>query len=107
MLEVPDVCLSCGEVHPENQFGIYHGGRRECPKVIMGRFPILTRPDGDGASDTPVHVPASRRIRDYETPTIPAPVLLGSLARRRDEPELRPRTIGMFWLPPPDLGEVI
>lgn len=107
MLEVADVCLSCGEVHPEQQFALRHGQRRECPKVILGRFPLLSRADGDGTLEEPVSGPAARRIRDYEIPTIPAPLTFTPFARRGDEPESRLRTLGMPWLPPPDLGEVV
>jgi hypothetical protein len=107
MLEVPDVCLSCGEVHSEKHFGIRHGERRECPKVIMGRFPLLSRPDGEGVPEVPVRSSASQRIREFETPTVPPPVSLGSLPRRRNEPESRTHSMGMPWLPLPDLGEVI
>jgi hypothetical protein len=105
MLEVADVCLSCGEVHSDKQFGFRHGGARECPKVIMGRFPVISRPELPDLNDVPVRVSASRSIRDYETP--PA-VSLGSLpSPRRGGPDPRSRGMGVSWLPPPDLGEVI
>jgi hypothetical protein len=106
MLEEADVCILCGEVHPVRHFGIRHGERGECPKVIMGRFPLLSGPDSDELRiEEPIRVGAStQRIRDYETPTVrPAP---------RSDPadsvrEPRPRSMGMAWLPPPDLGEAI
>jgi|GEM_PF-581552 len=104
---VADVCLSCGEVHSEKHFGIRHGERRECPKVILGRFPILSHPEADTISEVPVRVSASQRIREFETPSVLPPVSLGSVPRRRVDPAGRPRSMGMPWLPLPDLGEVI
>lgn len=105
MLDGANVCLSCGEVHPEKQFGLRHGAARECPKVIMGRFPLISQPDPAEFPEIPVRVSASRRIRDFEMP--PA-VYLGSLpSGRRGGTEPRSRGMGVPWLPPPDLGEVI
>jgi hypothetical protein len=105
MLEVADVCLSCGEVHPEQQFGFRHGGAGECPKVIMGRFPVISQPEVPEVLDVPVPFSAARSIRDYEAP--PA-VFLGSLpAPRRPGSDSRHRGMGVPWLPPPDLGEVV
>jgi hypothetical protein len=105
MLEVTKVCLSCGEVHPDTPFGFLHGAARECPKVIMGRFPVISQPDLSEFPEIPVQVSASRRIRDYETP--PA-VSLGSLPTPpRGGADARSRGMGVSWLPPPDLGEVI
>ena len=106
MLQVPDVCLSCGEVHSGKQFGLRHEGRAECPKVIMGRFPLYSMPDGEGLAEGPTRGLASRRIREFEAPAAnPATHSVGST--RRDDPDARPRSMGMPWLPPPDLGEVI
>jgi hypothetical protein len=108
MLEKANVCLSCGEVHSDKQFGFRHGPGRECPKVIMGRFPVLSEPELPEQPEVPVRVSASRRIRDYETPPIVPAISLGSLPRtRRGDGGSRSRTMGVPWLPPPDLGEVI
>lgn len=108
MLEVADVCILCGEVHPARHFGLSHGERGECPRVLMGRFPLISLPDGDREFEEDVlRGSASRRIREYETPT-PLPP-----SRRDLDPDLgvgptaRNRAIGMPWLPLPDLGEVI
>jgi hypothetical protein len=105
MLEGADVCLSCGEVHSDKQFGFRHGATRECPKVILGRFPVISQPALQSAAEVPVRISASQRIRDYE---MPPPVSLGSLPTpRRDGTDPRSRGMGVPWLPPPDLGEVI
>jgi hypothetical protein len=105
MLEVANVCLSCGAVHSGKQFGFAHGEARECPKVIMGRFPVISQPELPDLTEFPVQVSAARSIRDYEAP--PA-VSLGSLpSPRRSGPGSRPRGMGVPWLPLPDLGEVI
>jgi len=108
MLEVADVCILCGEVHPSRHYGLRHGERGECPKVIMGRFPLLTRGNGDdGGDEEPLVGTASQRIREYETPSVPAPSRQDSYRRMNVDSETRARTMGMAWLPPPDLGAVI
>jgi hypothetical protein len=108
MLEVPNVCLSCGEVHTERQFGFRHGPARECPKVILGRFPVVSEPAPADFTEVPIRISASQQIRGYETPRSPPPVSMGSLpSPRRGVPDSRFRGTGVPWLPPPDLGEVI
>lgn len=105
MLGAANTCLSCGGVHSNEQFSLRHGAARECPKVIMGRFPVISQPEPAELLDIPVQVSVSRSIRDYEMP--PA-VYLGSLpSGRRGGSEPRSRGMGVPWLPPPDLGEVI
>ncbi|MFZ1024232.1 MAG: hypothetical protein WAN87_08860 [Thermoplasmata archaeon] len=44
MLTNNEVCTSCGQVHEKRQFTFRHNGNRECPDVVMGSFPVLTRP---------------------------------------------------------------
>jgi hypothetical protein len=108
MLEAADVCLSCGEVHSDKQFGFRHGATRECPKVVLGRFPVISQPAPADLNEIPVRTSASQQIRGYETPLTPPPVSLGSLpAPRRGGTDSRSRGMGVPWLPPPDLGEVI
>jgi hypothetical protein len=102
MLKQADVCIHCGERHPARNFGLRHGEGGQCPKVIMGRFPLLSRPfEEESELDKPLAGSASQRIRDYETPVLP-----GSLPSRSGPGE-RARTMGLPWLPPPDLGSVI
>ncbi len=106
MLEVADVCPTCGSNHAETQFSIAHGEPRTCPQVVVGHFPVVTAPPVDGM----VQAPASQRIIEYELPSPPlAPaVALGSVpVSRRDYEGSRSRGLAMPWLPPPDLGEVI
>lgn len=109
MLEVADVCPSCGRVHSDRQFGIHHGAPRECPTVVMGTFPVLTAPQADPVPEAipaaiPLTVPAAspRYGRVRETP-----VSLGSLPVRHRDQEARARSLGVLWLSPPDLGEVL
>ena len=105
MLEVADVCPSCGERHPEPQFGIRHGGPRECPKVILGSFPILDDPASDADPDAFLPQTAGRRIREYETPI---QVSFGTPSVvRHEEVYPRARSLSVPWLRPPDLGEVL
>jgi hypothetical protein len=109
MLNEADVCIHCGEMHPVRNFGLSHGERGHCPKVIMGRFPILIDADGgeDLLEEELLVGSASQRIRDYESPPLP---MTGSERVHRRlgvDLETRARTMGLPWLPPPDLGTVI
>ncbi len=107
MLGVADVCPSCGQTHPEQQFSISHGGPRECPKVIMGSFPVYTEHEPEPISSPLLATrgPAARRIREFETPIQATP---GSIpAVPPESPELQPKPLGVSWLRPPDLGEVL
>jgi hypothetical protein len=111
MLEVADVCPSCGQIHSARQFGIRHGGPRECPVVVMGSFPLLTSPPAEEISEAvpapvPLAVPVASTVpRAQETRE--TPVYLGSLPVRQRVEETRGRSLGLLWLPPPDLGEVL
>jgi hypothetical protein len=106
MLEVSDVCPSCGQVHTDRQYGISHRSPRECPLVIWGSFPVVSFPNP--SPDPPIRVPAARRIRDAERPVGPLPVFDGGLPGPRvDLERVRGRALGVPWLPPPDLGEVL
>ncbi len=106
MLGVADVCPSCGETHPEQQFGISHGGPFECPRVVLGSFPVFDETEIDPVPAPVLRAPLARRIREFETPV---QVSLGSLPapRREAEIEAHPRSLSVPWLCPPDLGEVL
>ncbi len=107
MLGVADVCPSCGQVHPERPFGFSHGGPRECPKVVMGSFPVLDEVPGNPVPAGVLRGPAGRKIREFETPT-PVQVTLGSLPTpRREEIVAQTRSLSFPWLRPPDLGQVL
>jgi len=106
MLEVSDVCPSCGQVHEDRQFGFKHRAPRECPLVVTGRFPIDSLPNP--ALEAPIRVPATRRIIQAERPIGPLPGLVNAVPTARLELDrVRGRILGTPWLPPPDLGEVL
>jgi hypothetical protein len=106
MLEVSDVCPSCGQVHSDRQFGFKHRSPRECPLVVVGSFPVVSIPNPP--VEAPIRVPAARRIRDAERSVGPVPVFDGGLPNPRIEMDrVRGRALGIPWLPPPDLGEVL
>jgi hypothetical protein len=44
MLTNNEVCTACGQVHEKRQFTFRHNANHECPDVVMGTFPVLTRP---------------------------------------------------------------
>ena len=105
MLGDADVCASCGQAHADQKFALRHGEPRECPRVVFGSFPVMSRPDPDPLEELPVRVPVARQIREFE---IPPPVALGSLPiARREPPAPRARALSAPWLLPPDLGEVL
>ncbi len=109
MLEEADVCILCGEVHPVRHFGLRHGEHGHCPKVVMGRFPILIEGEEieDLLDEEPLAGSASQRIREYEAPPVPMPSPHESHRHYEVDPVNRARTMGLPWLPPPDLGTVI
>ena len=109
MLEEADVCIWCGEVQPAQHFGLRHGEHGHCPKVVMGRFPLLTEGEDreEIFDEEPLAGSASQRIREYETPPVPKSSLHESARRFGVGPEVRARPAGLPWLPPPDLGAVI
>ncbi len=105
MLGEADVCPSCGATHAEPQFSLQHGGPRECPRVVLGSFPVLDRLELEDLPAPIPHIPAGRKIREFETP-IPTALGMAS-ALRSDDPFARPRALTVPWLRPPDLGEVL
>jgi hypothetical protein len=111
MLEASDVCPSCGQVHEGRRFGLKHLTPRECPRVVMGSFPLVSLPSLP--EESPLKVPVARpptgpRARDPEPPLTATSLMGGSpdVSRARVDPS-RSRTLGVPWLPPPDLGEVV
>lgn len=106
MLGVADVCRLCGQTHPETSFSLSHGGPGDCPKVIMGSFPVLSPLDADSESSRPSRPSAGRRILEFETPV---QISLGSLPAtlRSELPSSGNRALAVPWLRPPDLGEVL
>ena len=109
MLQVSHGCPACGQVHEGRKFGFKHRAPRECPLVIMGDFPVVSlpnTPDGSGAKAlSPV------RVREGNGGSrIPDTLLaesLGQLEFARSREGDRSRGLGVPWLPPPDLGEVL
>jgi hypothetical protein len=106
MLEVTDVCPACGQVHSDRQFGFKHRSLQECPLVVVGSFPVVSLPNPP--LEAPIRASAAKRIRDAEQPVGPLPVYEGPFASPRVAFErVRGRALGLPWLPPPDLGEVL
>jgi hypothetical protein len=105
MLEVSNVCAACGQVHEGRKFGLKHRAPRECPRVVMGRFPVVSLPSR--VEEAPVKVPSQRKVRESGLPGTVDPLSAISLNAPRSSNELvRGRALGVPWLPPPDLGEV-
>ena len=106
MLEVANVCPACGEAHSDRQFGFKHRSARECPRVVMGSFPVATMPNPE--VEAPIRVPAARQIELSERPRGPLSIPVGPFSPPRLEPENgRTRSMSVLWLPLPDLGEVL
>jgi hypothetical protein len=98
MLEVADVCPSCGRVHSDRQYTFLHRGSGQCPELIRGSYQVVSTP----AAAIEAHlVPDLPRSREEDVP-----ISMGSLPRppRDAPPEHRIRTLTIPWLAPPDLG---
>ena len=80
MLEVSNVCLACGQVHDGRKFGLKHSRLRECPRVVMGSFPLVSLPSPPEVAPVkvpPVRAPSTRKGRKTNSRP-PAPLLLGN-----------------------------
>ena len=108
MLEVSHGCPACGQVHEGRKFGFKHRAPRECPLVVMGSFPVVSLPSP--LIDAPIKVPTAPRVDNPAPRRDPDALLAQSLqdvkiaSSRYAE---RTRGLGVPWLPPPDLGEVL
>ncbi|HXW67960.1 MAG TPA: hypothetical protein VEL82_08825 [Thermoplasmata archaeon] len=100
MLEVADVCPTCGTAHSDRQYSFLHRGSGQCPALVEGSFAVVSRP------------PPSRvghLVPDLaKAPTSEIPVSIGSLPLppREEEVHRRNRALTLPYLPPPDLGGI-
>jgi hypothetical protein len=108
MLEVSHCCPSCGQVHDGRKFGIKHRAPRECPLVIIGSFPLVSLPSPP--SEAPLKVPTASKGRTGNSRLEAQSIVAESLRQvefSRPQDGERTRGLGVPWLPPPDLGEVL
>jgi hypothetical protein len=100
MLEVADVCPSCGQVHSDRQYAFLHRGSGQCPALVRGSFPVVSQP----AAPIEAHMVAES-LRPHAADV---PVSMGSLPvpPKDGVGERRVRTLSLPWLTPPDLGGV-
>jgi len=108
MLQASHVCPSCGQTHVGRKFGLKHRAPRECPLVVVGNFPIVSLPNPPIQSV--VKVTTGRRSPQFGLPADPELLTIDPLtpvqSARAHETERR-GGLGLPWLPPPDLGEVL
>jgi hypothetical protein len=98
MLEVADVCPSCGQLHSDRQYAFLHRGSGQCPALVRGNYSVVSRP----AAPIEAHlIPDTPRAHEADVP-----VSMGSLPLppREETGNRRMRTLSMPWLSPPDLG---
>jgi hypothetical protein len=109
MLQVSHGCPACGQVHEGPRFGFKHRAPRECPLVIMGSFPVITRPNPPLAA--PITVPDVKPNLEVDqrnaSEALPPADSVGRIQFSRTRDAERARGLGVPWLPPPDLGEVL
>ena len=109
MLGMSHGCPACGQVHEGRNFGLKHRAPRECPLVVVGKFPIVSLPN-PSPLQTSVRGPNGHKSPEFGVPTDSDLLLLDTLApvqlARARETD-RSRGMGVPWLPPPDLGEVL
>ena len=105
MLDLSDVCPACGQTHDRRKFGLKHRPLRECPRVVMGSFPLVSLPSPP--EEPPVNVPIASRTRHSDVAVSFNPLPGDSLTVPRPTSDrTRGRSLGVPWLTPPDLGEV-
>ena len=109
MLQVSHGCPACGQVHEGGKFGFKHRAPRECPLVILGSFPVVSRPNPP--TQSPIPIPSVKPSLDFESrreaEALPANDSVGRIQFARTRESERTRGLGVPWLPPPDLGEVL
>ncbi len=106
MLDLSDVCPACGQTHDRRKFGLKHRPPRDCPRVVMGSFPVVSLPSPP--DELPVKVPTASRTRRSDVALSFNPLPVDSLAVPRPTSDhTRSRSLGVPWLPPPDLAEVV
>ena len=108
MLNVSHCCPACGQVHEGRKFGLKHPAPRECPLVIIGSFPLVSLPSPP--AESPVQLTTVARGR-REAPSVDPQAIISEALRQvefsRPRDGERNRGLGVPWLPPPDLGEVL
>ena len=109
MLEVSHGCPACGQVHEGRKFGFKHRAPRECPRVIVGNFPVVSLPNPTEVS--PIKTPTVARGNGGNGAVHTSESLLAESIRQSEfapsRSGERTRGISVPWLPPPDLGEVL
>ncbi|HTT46141.1 MAG TPA: hypothetical protein VMH38_09070 [Thermoplasmata archaeon] len=108
MLQVSHGCPACGQVHEGRKFGFKHRAPRECPLVVLGSFPVISFPNPQATP--PLKIPSVKVNVELNRTSDPTPPM-GDLSERdqlvRARDAERSRGLGVPWLPPPDLGEVL
>ncbi|HYA70866.1 MAG TPA: hypothetical protein VEH28_05825 [Thermoplasmata archaeon] len=109
MLQVSHGCPVCGQVHEGRKYGFKHRAPRECPLVITGNFPVVSLPAPSQETVSQLVTVARGRDGNGGTP-VSVSILSESLRQvefARPRNGERARGLGVPWLPPPDLGEVL
>jgi hypothetical protein len=107
MLEEADLCPSCRQGLFEHAHDTRGHAAAPPPLPALTTSPLVAAPPSLLVEAEP-RTPASLQIREFETPSMP----LRSVERRTPSFSVRAfergsRSLGVLWLPPPDLGEVI
>jgi hypothetical protein len=109
MLQVSHGCPACGQVHEGRKFGFKHRAPRECPLVILGNFPVVSLPTPP--PESPIRTSVSARGNNGNGEARGSEALIADSLRQveltRPRDGERTRGLGVPWLPPPDLGEVL
>ncbi len=98
MLEVADVCPSCGRTHNDRQYAFLHRGSGQCPELVRSNYPIVSRPAASAESHL---VPEPLKVVETDIP-----ISMGSLPLPPKDAEIarRSRHLGVPLLPPTDFG---